>query len=112
MWARVVSLILSFWLMVSVFFWPHNAQEWMTVGVYWAWVFVVMAAAAFVEPRVRFGSAILGVVLAVYALLAHHAVGFTRWHDFAVGVLFVGLSIVPSQPLVRHQIKSERRIST
>jgi len=110
--ARVVSLVLSFWLMVSVFFWPHLPQESMVVGLYWAWLFTVISAASFVEPRVRYGGAVLGVVLCVYALVATHAVRFTRWHDFAIGVLFVLLAAVPSRPILRHQVHPERRIST
>ena len=110
--ARFVTLALSFWLMVSVFFWPHLPQEAMVVGLCWAWVFTVISAASFVEPRVRYGGTVLGVVLAIYALAANHAVRFTRWHDFIVGVLFVLLSAVPSRPILRHEVHSERRIST
>lgn len=112
MYARWLSLILSFWLMVSVFFWPHSAQEWMAVGTMWAWALVVMSGAAFVEPRVRYGAGALGLVLAVYSLAAHHEVGFTRWHDFIVGVLFMAQAAVPSRPVLRHVIRPARRIHT
>jgi hypothetical protein len=112
MLARGISVLLAFWLMVSVFLWPHGAQESMAVGLYWAWILVVMSASAFVEPRIRYGAAALGFVLAIYSLFAHHAVAFTRWHDFAVGVLFMILAVFPSAPVMRHQIRPERRITT
>lgn len=110
--ARWVSLILGFWLMVSVFFWPHSAQEWMAVGTMWAWSFVVLSAASFVEPRVRYGAAALGIVLAVYSLVVHHDVVFTRWHDFAIGILFVVQAAVPSKPVLRHVARPTRRVQT
>ena len=112
MYARWGSLILSFWLMVSVFFWPHTAQEWMAVGTIWAWLLVVMSGAAFVEPGVRWGGAVLGVVLAAFSLFAHHEVAFTRWHDFLVGLLFIAQAFVPSAPVMRHQIRPTRRVQT
>ena len=112
MWARAASLVLSLWLMVSIFFWPHGARESMVVGLYWAWVLALLAAAAFVEPRVRYGGAVLGAVLAVYSLFAPHASPVTRWHDFAVGVLIALLAAVPSRPLIRHDERPERRVSS
>lgn len=99
--ARFASLTLAFWLMVSVFVWPHSGMDKVLVGTLWSWAFVLMAAGALFEPRVRFGNAALGAILALYALFAVHAVGFTRWHDFAVGVAFVGLAMIPSAPMQR-----------
>ena len=109
--ARWVSVALSLWLMVSVFVWPHNAAESVTVGLYWAFLFGLLSAGAFVEPTVRYGAAALGFVLAVYALFAKHEVPFTRWHDFLVGAAFVALAAVRSPGLARHKLHPERRIA-
>lgn len=110
--ARLASLALSCWLIASVFVWPHNGTEITLVGAVWGFVFVIMSFAAFVEPPIRYGNAALGAVLGVYALFGAHQSSFTRWHDLAVGLAFVGLSAVRSVPVERDEFRFPARSRT
>jgi hypothetical protein len=110
--ARFASLALSCWLILSVFLWPHNGTETTLVGAIWGFVFVIMSFAAFVEPPIRFGNAALGGVLGLYALAGSHLSAITRWHDLAVGLAFVGLSLVRSVPIERDEFHFPVRSSS
>ena len=103
--ARLASLGLSCWLILSVFLWPHNGTEVTLVGAVWGFVFVIISFGAFVEPPIRYGNAALGAVLGIYALAGSHLSPITRWHDLAVGLAFIGLSLVKSVAIERDEFR-------
>ena len=92
--ARTINGMLSFWLFLSIFVWPHSrfqvVNTWLlALGVMTTAILAISAA-----PRARFLNAALGLGLAATALLTIKSDRFTSLNNFVVGLTIAAFAVV------------------
>src|SRR5215208_4842129 len=92
--ARTLNLMLGVWLFFSAFPWARTsadfANAWL-VGLFSA----AFALAAMRRERARFVNAALAAWLLASTAVLPHRSPTARWNDVLVGVLMLGLALVP-----------------
>ncbi len=94
---RVVNALLGAWLVASVLIWPHYGPEGFNTLITGLLVLTVAPIAAF-APRLRFGTAFLGVWLLLTTFVFVHALSITFFHDLVAAVVLLAIAAVPSRP--------------
>lgn len=104
--ARIVNVVLSVWLFVSAFVWPHTPAQrtnaWI-VGV----VGAVVALVALGQPRVRWLNTALAVWLFISPFALRTSSAATTWNCLLVGGAMFVLTLVaddsrPARVAPRH----------
>ncbi len=92
--ARIANLILGVWLFISAFLWPHSRAE-MTNTWIMGVIIAVFALIAMRAPQARWvnTAAAIWTFIAVWAL-PHSNVG-TQWNNALVAIVVFLLSLVP-----------------
>ena len=93
--ARTVNGMLSFWLFLSIFVWPHSRFQVVNTWLVALGVMSVVLLALSAVPRVRFLNAALGFWLSATALLTITSDSFTSLHNFVVGLTIAAFAVVP-----------------
>lgn len=95
-WPRYASVAFGLWLFVSAFLWPHSdpsrANSWF-VGV-------LIAAAGLWglrDPAGRLLNTLVALWLLMSTLLIYPRGPLTFWNNLLVGVIVLGLSLVPTR---------------
>ncbi len=94
---RLANLILAIWLFFSATLWRHagaEAENEMVVAL----LVATAAGVAYWAPALRFGSLFFAGWLLVSALVFRHGSPVTLWHDAAVALAMIALSLVPGRP--------------
>ena len=94
-WPRIANFLLGFWLVVSVYLWPHAAGERTNVVILGVLLAVVAVWAMFVH-YIHFANVVIGALLFVSTVTTPHASVATTWTQIVVAVAAIVLSIVPS----------------
>jgi hypothetical protein len=100
--ARTLGLILGLWLFVSAFAFQRSSPEFTN-----AWVVglasALAALAAMTRAPARYGNTLLAAWLVVSAFALPHRSPAAFWHDVAVGLVMLLLSLVPGtiRPMAR-----------
>jgi hypothetical protein len=92
--ARTINGMLSFWLFVSTFVWPHSRFQVVNSWLVALGVMAVVILAISAVPKARFLNAGLGAWLAATALLTISSDRFTSIHNFVVGLTLVAFAVV------------------
>ncbi len=92
-----MNTVLGAWLVASVLLWHHRGPEGFNTLITGLLVIAVAPLAVW-APRIRFAASFLGVWLAATTLVFVHAHRFTFFHDLAVSIAIVAISLVPSRP--------------
>lgn len=107
-WARVTSLLVGLWLLVSGFVMDSSSSQttnaWMSGAAA-----VVLSGIALARPRVRFGNMALGVWLFLSAFMFPGS-GEMIWSLAASGILLFALSLVPEREQHTGPFSHHRRL--
>jgi hypothetical protein len=107
--ARTLNLILGLWLFVSAFAFQRTSPAFTN-----AWVVglgsAVVAIAAMTRGAVRYGNTALAAWLLVSAFALPHRSPAAFWHDVAVAMLMLLVSLVPGtmRPVPRRAATAAR----
>jgi len=93
---RVVNIIAGVWLFISAFIWPHTSAQRLNTWIIGA-LFVVFAAIAMSDARVRFVNTVLAVWLFFFTLAAPHMSSGTLWNNVIIAVIVFVLSLIPAR---------------
>ena len=97
-WARVLNVLLSIWLFISAWVWPHSAAERANTWILGVLGFIFSIVALLIAPPVRFLNTLLAIWLFISAwALPRYTVG-TIWNNVIVAILIFIFSLVPSAP--------------
>jgi hypothetical protein len=90
--ARIVTVLIGTWLFLSAFAWPHSPAQGMTTLICGV-LTVLSALVAIFQPRFRYLTATIGVVLFVASLATAVRYDRTFWHNavIAIGIFVLAL---------------------
>ncbi|MBS2032073.1 MAG: hypothetical protein JST54_29510 [Deltaproteobacteria bacterium] len=97
--ARLATIGLAIWMWLSCFVWERTANTTLMLGLIMTGVIVATEAMAFADTRVRYGTTVMGALIVLMGLLMGHTSSFLRWHDAAIGVSVMLLSLIPNPEL-------------
>jgi hypothetical protein len=93
--ARVINVILGFWLILSSFVWPHTTTQmgnaWI-VGV----ITIGIALLSFGTPALRYVNTAAGVWLAISSFLFPTISAGTTWNNVIIGLAIALVSLASS----------------
>jgi hypothetical protein len=92
---RVLTLMMSLWLVLSVFLWPHHGAVALTTWIP-GLLIAAIAAVAIAFPPVRFANAALG--LWVLAAAAASGSPDIMWSNGIAGLTALVAALVPALP--------------
>jgi len=96
MTARVLTIIIGFWLFVAIDLWPHTAAHSTNTWITGALIAMVGAAAVGRDP-IRYVTSLLAVWLVLFTVLVPRASSATLWNNVTFAIAVFALSLMPNR---------------
>ncbi|APR75835.1 Hypothetical protein A7982_01182 [Minicystis rosea] len=94
--ARLASIVLGVWLVISVFAWPHSDAQ-RTNALILGVLCVVFALIAFYDPVVRYLNTVLAIWLFISVWALRSLSLGTMWNNALVAIALFFISLLPLQ---------------
>jgi hypothetical protein len=95
--ARIVNVIVSAWLIVSAFAWPHSMAQMTNTWIVGVIGVVVALAALFADARARYVNTVLAIWLFISAWALPGGRPGTIWNNVIVAIVMFLFSLQTSE---------------